>query len=221
MTDQSLVAKLTRFMLYSFMLLAWLLLVPVITRHGGMDAFREGNTVEWLQFGFVSLAATVLALSAWRWPRWRTLLNLMAALAALAAIREQDALLDRTVPFLLGWKGPALVCVSVGIILTARDFPNFVRQLDTFARTSAFGMMWAGALTVVCAAQLIGHGELVQAVMADAYNAEVKRVVEESFEAFGYLVLLMGSFETAAQARHFASATTTTPVAASATSPAA
>jgi hypothetical protein len=50
------------------------------------------------------------------------------------------------------------------------------------------------------AAQLIGHGPLLESVIAN-YDRDLKRVLEESLETFGYCVILVGTIEALLLAR--------------------
>lgn len=196
MDHQALGPTALRYTAYSAVLLGSLLLLPTVARVGGTEAFYEGAFVEWLQFAIVSLAAVLLLIGAWRLERWRQLLGVLAVMATVAAVREKDDLLDHFVPWLWGWKGPALAVGALGFVIALRDLPKFGSQVEPFARTTAFAVLWAGTFIVVGAAQLIGHGDLLRIVMADAYDADIKRVVEESFELFGYLMVLAGAIET-------------------------
>ncbi|MEX2672896.1 MAG: hypothetical protein WD294_12400 [Phycisphaeraceae bacterium] len=204
MKHDALAPTASRYAAYGAVLFGWLLLLPHIAKIGGVDAFRDGAIVEWFQFIVVLAAAGLFAVAAYRLPQWRQLLSVLAMFALIAAVREQDALLDRTVPWMLGWKGPALACLIVGLIAAVRDLPRFGAQLEPFARTNGFAILWTGAFAVICAAQMIGHGDLLRIITADAYDADAKRVVEEAFESFGYLLLLAGTVETLVHLPHMA-----------------
>lgn len=193
MPESPILPTAIRYAAYSGLLMAWLLALPFIARIGDVQAFAEGHVVEWFQFALVALAAVLLAIAAWRLPTWRGLLALLAGLAGLAAMREQDMLLDS---LWIGWKLPALLCLGLGIFVATRDLPALHRQVRRFITTPGFGILWAALLTVIGAAQLIGHGDLLGIVMGDNYDGRLKRVVEEAFESFGYLLLLIGTIET-------------------------
>jgi len=45
------------------------------------------------------------------------------------------------------------------------------------------------------------HGAFLQLVMGDDYNRDYKRVIEETLETMGYILILIGSFESVLQLR--------------------
>jgi hypothetical protein len=121
------------------------------------------------------------------------LLWLLASLTALAAIREMDANLDKIIP-VLGWKVGYLVLVYPVIrVIAWRD--AFRQQLGQFVNSLAFPVLWAGFIVAIPVSQLLGHGPLLKSLMGDDYKGQYKRMIEESGEMIGYMLLLAGAVE--------------------------
>lgn len=159
--------------------------------------FAESGVLEHAQCIILGITTLVLILGGVCNKSHSPLFWALACLAALAAIRELDSFLDDHVIF--GWQGPAVLMLAVLIAVICRCRAALLQQLPRFLYTPAFGILWAGFLLVVVFAQLIGHGELWQAIMAENYHRDFKRAMQESSEYLGYCVILMGTIETVIQ----------------------
>ena len=184
---------LLRFVLYTVAITTFCMLLPSIVADGNIRGFTENRWVEWLQFALVFGSAGLLVDGARRVPESRELLMLIAGFYGLAAFRELDALLDELVP-LLGWKiGPTVLLPLIAGLAIARA-RRVGDQFASFIGSSGFVLGWAGFMIPV--AQLIGHGPFLEAMMGDHYHRAYKRVIEESGELVGYMMLAAAAIET-------------------------
>jgi hypothetical protein len=182
-----------RYVIYTTVILGGLVAIPEILEPGDVTLFKENGPIEWLEFSFVTLSSLTLAIGAMIIRPLRGLLAIFSCIVAMAAVRELDGLLDDTLP--LSWKGPLLFCIALAVYIGFRHRRTLRSQMDYFTKTASFGTLWAGFVIVVLLAQLIGHGAFLEQVMGDDYHHQYKRVIEEIFEMFGYLIILFGSLE--------------------------
>jgi len=73
--------------------------------------------------------------------------------------------------------------------------------LAQFLATHSVVVLWAGFLIAVPLGQLVGHGDFLQTLMGDDYLRDYKRVLEETFEVMGYILMLAGTVEAAVELR--------------------
>jgi hypothetical protein len=175
-------------------------MLPRAVTPGDVRAFKEGGPVEWSQFGLVAACALLFALGAWRLPTSRALLIALATLAVIAMVREQDSLLLRMAAW-SNWRAVAAPCAIVGGVLVWRSRVTLVSDVDWFVRTAPFAILWAALIIIGGVAQLVAHGDFLKTLISAEYNRDCKRVIEESTELCGYVVLLFGAVETVLAAR--------------------
>lgn len=185
---------LVRFLIYTVAITAFCMNLPSTIADGDVQEFTENRWVEWLQFALIAASVGLFLVRALRVPGAWELLVLLGGLYALAVFRELDALLDSVVPW-LGWKiGPTLLLpLLFGLaILHAR---RLRQQFASFIGSPAFVLGWAGFMTVVPVAQLIGHGPFLEALLGDGYHRGYKHAIEESAELIGYMMLTAAAVE--------------------------
>jgi hypothetical protein len=182
-----------RYIIYTTVILSGLVAIQEILKPGDVMLFKENGPIEWFEFSLVTLASLTLAVGAMIIRPLRGLLAVLSCVVSIAAIRELDGLLDDKLPF--SWKGPMLLGVALTVYIGFSHRRKLGSQIDYFSKTASFGILWAGFVIVVLLAQLIGHGAFLEKVMGDDYQHQYKRVIEEIFEMFGYLIILFGSLE--------------------------
>lgn len=173
----------------------WMVLAA--SSRGAEWLVRDDGPVEITQF-LASLATgnLFLLLSRERL-RFAELFRFFAALSLIACARELDNLTlelgSRDAYKLIAL--PPLVW-AVWILVRSREL--LFEQLAVFSRTPGFSLLLAGFLVVTVYSQILGQKELWLAMLdADTYRP-VKNLVEESSELLGYLLMLFGATETAA-----------------------
>lgn len=187
-------AILLRFTLYTLLIFIFTASLPFLVGQGDIDVFKEGGFIEWLQFFILILTScTFLACRFVVAPAYRHLLILLASLPAMAAIREQDALLDNLIP-VFGWKVGFLILIYP-LGLAWKNKTAIREQLESFLSTRSFAILWAGFIVAIPFSQMVGHGDFLKILMGDDYLRDYKRVIEETGEFLGYFLLLIGSFE--------------------------
>lgn len=193
MSNLSVTFTATRFIIYTLAIFGFTLSLPLLVHDGDASAFQEDGVIEWVQFSCLLFAAFIFLSCATTNPHNRELSLWLAALACFAAIREMDATLDTLIP-IFSWKVAFLVLIYPAIRIL-KNRAAFLRQLAVFLKSQAFALLWTGFIVAIPAAQLIGHGPLLEAVMGDAYKGIYKRIIEESGEVIGYMILAIGAIE--------------------------
>ena len=186
-------AIMARFSAYTVAVFALALSLPLVIEHGDIVLFKENGPIEWFQCALLLVTSSLFFLGSYQLSHCRQVFVLIGLVSAFAAIRELDAFLDQRIPW-VGWKIGFLPIL--GAVYLACVHKNLIaRQLPLFLASSGFVILWAGFLIAVPVAQLVGHGAFLQAVMGDDYNRGYKRVIEETLETVGYILFLIGSFE--------------------------
>lgn len=192
-------ATLTRFFAYLVVILTFTSLLPEMAANGHLEDFSEGSMIETAQFVLLVFTAGVFLFYAVRQEEARELCLLLGALATFACFREQDAFFDEL--SYLRWEIGILPFLLAGYYTRTR-FPALKSQIEIFASSRAFAMLWAGFVVAIPFAQLVGHGPFLEALMKGSYNRDYTRIIEESGELVGYFLLLAGSIESVVELRH-------------------
>lgn len=183
-----------RFFLYTVVVFAFMLSLNPLLIFWGRNLFVEYGLLQWFQFSILLGTGVLILVAGRKHPEFRELLIFLACLYFLAAIREQDDLLDKTVP-VVGWKIGFLLLIYLTFLIRKEKI-RFMEQITLFFPSRAFALLWAGVIIAVPLAQLLGHGELLQTLMRNDYSRTYKAAIEESGETVGYLLLLAGGIET-------------------------
>ncbi|MET0569868.1 MAG: hypothetical protein ABWZ79_00465 [Pedobacter agri] len=109
-------------------------------------------------------------------------------------IREQDAFLDEYL-FDGAWQTFAFGVLIFAIAKIALNWKLFLTNVSTYTHSTAYGILLSGILTTYIFARLYGRKIFWAAVMEDQYMRDVKNVSEESLELYGYILLMIASFE--------------------------
>ncbi len=188
-----------RFFCYTALFFLVLALLPRFAAPGDISDFREGAVVENLQLTILAIAS-IIAFGAGKVRSGSPLLLLLSGLTLIALIRELDRWLDLVIP-LVGWQGPAVAALLVSVIMVWKDKSTLLSEFKAFCSGRSFGVLWAGAIVAVPFAQLVGHSDFLEAIMGDDYDRSYKRVIEETGEFAGYLIIALGIFETVLDVR--------------------
>jgi len=193
LTKPQVYALFGRLALYTLAIFALMVSLPTLFDYGGFAWFVEHGVVEWFQFGLLATTALALLAAALARPAFRQVLLLISAGVGFAAIRELDALFDRIVPH-IGWKF-ALALPVAALVYVARRWRGCRHQFRWFLFTPSFFLFWAGFVVAVPVAQMLGNGDLLQEIMGASYQGRFKRVIEETGESIGYVILFFGGVE--------------------------
>lgn len=185
--------------LYTLAIFALMASLPRLFDYGGFAWYAENSVVEWFQFALLACNALMLLVAAIARPAARQVLLLVASCVGFAAIRELDQIFDRIVPH-IGWKF-ALALPAAALIHVALRWGRCRHQLRWFLSTPCFFLFWAGFMVAVPVAQMLGNGDLLQEVMGDSYQNRFKRVIEETGETIGYVILFFAGIESLVNTR--------------------
>ncbi|MCG3117742.1 MAG: hypothetical protein LLH30_18890 [Candidatus Manganitrophus sp. SA1] len=156
--------------------------------------FAENGPVEWFQLVLLLACFGCLQTAAYRIDQRREIFHLLALLPLAAAVREMDAILDRSV-FDGAWQLIVTLLVLHAFFFIRRHRLKVTIQLQPVLASGPFGLLIAGFLVVMVFSRLIGQQLFWRAALQEQYLRLVGRIVEESCELFGYLLLLFGCIE--------------------------
>lgn len=183
-----------RYVIYTVLIFAFGTILPTLAEKGDIRLFKEGGLFEWCQFMILTLLCIIFLLAGCNIKRRRELLFVLAMISGMAMIRELDSLLDDIIP-VIGWKLPMTVLVAWGIFYVFDKREVLPDQIRECIRKRSFAILWAGFVFAVPMAQLIGHGDFLRSILGDDYTRNYKRIVEETGEMGGYLMILIGAVE--------------------------
>lgn len=189
------ISSVLRFMLYTSITAAFIQGIVFATQY--VDAklfFRENGMVEWFHFGLLISCSALLQFASTRMPELRGGFHVLAVLSLVASVRELDRILDEYV-----FDGAWQVLVSVLVLYISfyawvhrRAITHQLLRISSYPPT---GLLVSGFITVMVFSRLLGQQLFWRAALQENYLRLVGRIVEESCELFGYLLLLFGCLE--------------------------
>ncbi|HEY5649786.1 MAG TPA: hypothetical protein VIU33_09815 [Nitrospiria bacterium] len=189
------ISSILRYLLYAGV--SAVLIQGIILATGKINAssfFSENGFVELLQFSLLLSCSGLLQLAAKRSMPLREAFHFISILPLAAAAREMDKTLDVHV-FDGTWQ---LVVFSLMLYLaffTWRNYQALQKQMVHLVSSFPIGWLFSGFLLVMVFSRLIGQQVFWQMALQENYLRFVGRVVEESCELFGYLIIFFGCLE--------------------------
>jgi hypothetical protein len=165
--------------------------------NGNVALFAEDGVVEWIHF---SLMFSAGGLFLWSWRRCSdgsSALLLCSMLSFVAALRELDHY-SEVVLFEDAYKYPVALIAFFALYVLWKDRNRLRRDIDDFAKRPAFFFLAFGSFLTAIVAQIFGQAELWHAILSGPAARTVKRVIEESLETLGYVILFFGAVEASA-----------------------
>lgn len=161
----------------------------------------EHAAVENTQAIIILMTAISFGLHAWNNSAHRSLLLLLASLALAAFIREHDAYLEATIPY-VSWYFCWLFPIAA-IINIIRTRHNFGKSLTAFLQTNGYHMMVTAVIIIIPIAQCLGHRSFLADLLGDTKinTFLVRRILEEPIELIGYIQILLASVESSLELR--------------------
>ena len=158
---------------------------------------QEYGLFETAQSVVIFLTALSFGIQAARNKTYRAILLLLCGLALAALVREQDAYLDKTIPY-IGWTWCWLFPMT-GLVILIRQLRKETATLTHFLSSHAFHMMMTAIIIIIPIAQCLGHrGFLADLLGTPGIDSHlVRRIMEEPIELLGYIQILLASIETA------------------------
>ncbi|MBT8422635.1 MAG: hypothetical protein HKN56_00170 [Gammaproteobacteria bacterium] len=154
----------------------------------------EFSPVEILQNLLLLISAGCFLLVAWIDRLRRPMAASIAALMLASLIRELDFFLDFYVVDNL-WQALCVALVSAGIVYGMRNRQRFVQGWKRSWPSAGLALIMGGYILLIAFAQLVGHGPLWQAVLAENYLRVVKVAAEEFVELGAYIIIMIGTVE--------------------------
>ena len=132
---------------------------------------------------------------------YRAILMLLCGLALAALVREQDAYLDKAIPY-IGWTWCWLFPLA-GLVLLIRQLRRETATFTHFLRSHSFHMMMTALVIIIPIAQCLGHRSFLEDLLDNPGidSHLVRRIMEEPIELLGYLQILLASIEAALELR--------------------
>lgn len=182
--------EIIRFLLYSltaaFTMMLLFLDVIWLKHDVGESSFVELSQ----EFMLLIISAIFLRL-AYRYQSSRNLHILIAGLFLCMLIRELDSVLDHIHHGI--WIYPALATTFICLGYTLQSPKDTLKQLAAFPANPHYGFMLSGLICVLVFSRLIGITALWKGQMGVFYMREVKNIVEEGVEFFGYALCFVAT----------------------------
>jgi hypothetical protein len=163
--------------------------------HGNAEIFAEDGLIEWIHFWLMLSAG---GLFCWNWRRTggnSSALLLCSMLSVVAALRELDHY-SEILLFEDAYKYPVALIAFSAIYVLWQHRRTLGREIAAFSLQPAFFFLAFGSFLTAIVAQVLCQAELWHELLAGPGARTVKRVVEESLETLGYMILFLGAIET-------------------------
>lgn len=195
--------KFSFFMKDALSVLAWLVfwfvaalscLAAVLVVYADVALFPETylteyGLVEWVQEGLLWVTGSGYAVLAYRYRSQG--LWLVGGFLLCMLVREFDLFFDQWF-FHGSWKYFAMVLavLFIGIALKG-GFKAMWISLAKYVLNPSFVWMFCGMVVVLIFSRLIGMSEFWESVLHEGYQYEIKRIVEETVELWGYFLIFL------------------------------
>lgn len=162
---------------------------------------QEYGLFETTQSIVLFLIALSFGIQAVKNKSYRAILVLLCGLALAALIREQDAYLDKTIPY-IGWTWCWIFPIT-GLIILIRQLRKETATFAQFLRSHSFHMMMTALIIIIPIAQCLGHRSFLADLLGNPEMDShlVRRIMEEPIELLGYVQILLASIEAALELR--------------------
>lgn len=170
------------------------------------DTFKSATVQEYgifetMQSIVLGLIAVSFGFQAYHNKDYRPILFSLSMLALAALVREQDAYLDKLIPY-IGWTWCWLFPIS-GLIYLIRSRRTIRAAMETFLKSNSFHMMVTAVIIIIPIAQCLGHRSFLADLLGDTKinTFLVRRILEEPIELIGYIQILLASVESSLELR--------------------
>lgn len=171
--------------------------VAILCLHIDVNILKNGlsevSLTEIVQESILLLIVLIHLVAARKQPDMRQCNVLIAGFFMAMLIRELDGVFDLIHHG--SWVWFALIVSIIAAAYAARQPQRVLNQLTQYTAKPAFGMMLSGLLATLVFSRLFGMSLLWHSLLQDGYVREVKNMVEEGTELFGYILCLAASVE--------------------------
>jgi len=194
--EQQLAFYWMRLIIYCFSLIGIVIGIWYLTDYFESDTFSENGIIENTQCVILGLATAVFAWAAYRFKTYRILLTGFMSLCLFCIFREQDAWFDALLP-VFSWR-IGFIFPALAILYGLLNIKSTKRQVIHFLSTPASYIMYCAMIVFVPTAQCLGHKSFILSIVGPN-NVElargVRRMIEESAELLGYILILIAAVE--------------------------
>ncbi len=195
----------TRFLIYTLAIAAVLFLFLLAIRKLGFpNVIVENGPLENTQLILLGATSWMLLVTARRTAangrRSAFVFYFMAILVWPLLVRELDSafkILMNTV----WWKIALSMTLIMASVYAVRRRHVIVQQIPRLLPSRSFGLFFAAFISVMVTSRLLGQQVVWEGALAESYDRQVPRAVEELGELVGYLAMLFGSVEAWFEAR--------------------
>ena len=161
-------------------------------------SISEASVTELAQESLILAAACLFGFTAWRCPKLRSLLVLVAGLFGCMFIRELDAVFD--IVFHGFWLYPALLLAAGSLIYAMSCTRMSLRESRELLMTSPFRSVGFGLLIVLVISRIAGTGKLWSFILdSESAGHFSKNIVQEGLELWGYGIIAAGAWHVMSQ----------------------
>ncbi|HDG1681124.1 TPA: transporter [Kluyvera ascorbata] len=157
------------------------------------NSLSEISLTEIVQESILFLIVLIHLVAVRKQPEMRQCNVLIAGFFMAMLIRELDGIFDLIHHG--SWVWFALIVSIIAVAYASRQPQRVLNQLTLYTAKPAFGMMLSGLLATLVFSRLFGMSLLWHSLLQDGYVREVKNMVEEGTELFGYILCLAASVE--------------------------
>lgn len=192
--EKNTIMMLVRQVLYTTFLVLAIFVLWKFAKQYRHIMFEENGPIENIQCIVLVMAIFCFGLCAILNKAWTPLLIGFMSMCFLALCREQDAFWENHLP-VVSWKfGFLFPLVAAGYV--GSHFRKLKGYLFSFFEMPAFHLMITAMVVIIPISECIGHRPFVTAIIgSDEYGRPIRRLIEESGELLGYLLILFAAIE--------------------------
>lgn len=175
-----------------FAFLSLAIVAVVLCLHIDVNIFKNGiseySFTEIIQESILAIIVLTHILRAIKSSSMRQCNVLIAGFFSAMLIRELDAIFDLISHG--SWVWFALLVSFATLIYVFRNPQQALNELAAYTEKPSYGLMISGLLAILIFSRVFGMSILWQSILQDGYVREVKNMVEEGSELFGYMLCL-------------------------------
>jgi len=170
--------------------------ILLLVKHYGADwVFREDAPVEWTEAGLLTTSSLLIFFAAQRFARVRQVGIVLGSLLVMAVVRELDGFWENHIFHRDAWGYIDLVLLLALLVYAVPRFHTIKEQAFVLTHSRVFGFLWCGFLVIMGFSRFMGTKGVWHIMLDPNYQRGPGRLMEESTELLGYLIILFGAIE--------------------------
>lgn len=170
-------------------------MILLVKRYGADWVFREDAPVEGTEAGLLAASSLLLFLAASRLRGVREVSIVFASFLAMAVVRELDGFWENHIFHHDVWGYIDLVLLVGLLVYAVPRFSAIKEQAFALTHSRVFGFLWCGFLVIMGFSRFMGTKGVWHIMLDPHYQRGPGRLMEESTELLGYLMILFGAIE--------------------------